>query len=122
MLDLIRDLPAGVVGVRAHGTITADDYQQVLVPAFDAAAQASGTGKVRVLYVLGADTPDFTASAMWADAKLGLGRIGSWERIAMVTDADWIRNSVKALAWAIPGDVRVFASTAEDDARAWVTA
>jgi len=59
---------------------------------------------------------------MWADAKLGLGRIGSWERIAMVTDADWIRNSVKALAWAIPGDVRVFASTAEDDARAWVTA
>jgi hypothetical protein len=31
-------------------------------------------------------------------------------------------HSVKALAWAIPGDVRVFASTAEDDARAWVTA
>lgn len=122
MLELISDLPAGVVGVRAHGTITADDYQHVLAPAFDAAAQASGTGRVRVLYVLGADTPDFTASAMWEDAKLGVGHIRTWERIAMVTDADWIRHTVKALAWAIPGDVRVFASTAEDEARAWVTA
>lgn len=33
-----------------------------------------------------------------------------------MTDADWIRHSVKALAWAIPGDVRVFASTAEEEA------
>ena len=121
MLELISDLPAGVVGVRAHGTITADDYQHVFVPAFEAAAKASGSDKIRVLYVLGADTPDFSASAMWEDAKLGAGHIRSWERIAMVTDADWIHRTVKALAWAIPGDVRVFASTAEDEARAWIT-
>ena len=41
-------------------------------------------------------------------------------RPARITDAE-LRSRVEALAWAISGDVRVFASTAEDEARAWIT-
>ena len=32
-----------------------------------------------MLYVLGADTPDFAAGAMWEDAKVGGGHIRTWE-------------------------------------------
>jgi hypothetical protein len=36
MLTLIADLPKDVVGVEAHGKVTADDYERVLIPAVDA--------------------------------------------------------------------------------------
>lgn len=49
MLTLIPDLPASVVGVEAHGKVTAEDYREVLIPAVEAAEAASSDRKVRVL-------------------------------------------------------------------------
>ncbi len=121
MLTPIPDLPATVVGVEAHEKVTAEDYEKVLIPAVEAAESASSERKVRMLYVLGPEFPDFTAGAAWEDTKLGLGKFRHWERIAVVGDADWLRRAIHALSWAMPGEVRVFASDDLDDARAWVT-
>jgi len=121
VLTAIRDLPATIVGVEAHEKVTADDYEKVLIPAVEAAEAASSDGRVRLLYVLGPEFPEFTAGAAWEDTKLGLGRLRHWERIAVVGDADWLRRAIHALSWAMPGEVRVFASNEIDDARAWVT-
>jgi hypothetical protein len=110
-----------VVGVEAHDKVTAEDYEKVLIPAVQAAEAASSDGKVRMLYVLGPEFPDFTAGAAWEDTKLGLGRFRHWERIAVVGDADWLRRAIHALSWAMPGEVEVFASDKVDEARAWVT-
>jgi hypothetical protein len=120
MLTLIPGLPANVVGVEAHDKVTAEDYNAVLVPAVDAAQQASADGKVRLLYVLGHEVPDFTAGAMWEDTKLGVGQFRAWERIAIVTDADWLRHAVHALGWVMPGDVKVFGADGLNDAAAWL--
>ena len=120
MLTLIQDLPAGVVGVEAHGKVTAEDYEHVLVPAVEAALQAGG--KLRLLYAFGAEFPDYSAGAAWQDTRLGLGNLRSWERIAIVGEADWLRRSLHALGWAMPGEVRMFAPDEMDAARAWVAA
>jgi hypothetical protein len=111
-----------VVGVEAHDKVTAEDYEKVLIPAVQAAESASSGGKIRMLFVLGPEFPDFTAGAAWQDTKLGLGRFRHWERIAVVGDADWLRRAIHALGWAMPGEVEVFPSEKLDDARAWVTA
>ena len=121
MLTPIPDLPATVVGVDAHERVTAEDYEKVLIPAVEAAETASSDGKVRMLYVLGREFPDFTAGAAWEDAKLGLGTFRPWERIAVVGDADWLRRAIHALSWAMPSEVRAFASNDLDEARAWIT-
>ncbi|HET6849956.1 MAG TPA: STAS/SEC14 domain-containing protein [Gaiellales bacterium] len=120
MLTVIPDLPAGVVGVEAQGQVSASDYEEVLVPAVDAAREAAPDGKVRLLYVLGSDFPDYTAGAAWEDAKLGLGRIRSWERIALVSDAEWLRRAIHGLGWMMPGEVKVFETDQTANARAWV--
>ena len=52
MLTLIADLPDGVVGVDAHGKVTADDYEKVLIPAVEA-AKREWRDRVGLLYVLG---------------------------------------------------------------------
>ena len=121
MLTLIEDLPEGVVGVEAHGKVTSEDYERVLVPAVEAARAKSGDGRVRLLYVLGHEFPDYTAGAAWEDAKLGLGHVRSWERIAIVGDADWLRRAVGGLGWLMPGEIKVFGLEELDGAREWVT-
>jgi SpoIIAA-like len=119
MLTLIEGLPDGVVGVEAHDKVTAEDYERVLVPAVEA-ARAAGDGKVRILYVLGHDFPDYTAGAAWEDTKLGLGHLRAWERIAVVSDAEWLRRAIHGLGWLMPGEVRIFELSELDAAREWV--
>jgi SpoIIAA-like len=121
VLTLLADLPDAVVGVEARGRVTAEDYARVLVPAVEAARAKSGDGRVRLLYVLGHESPDYTAGAAWEDTKLGLGHLGSWERIAMVSDADWLRHAIHGLGWLMPGEIKVFGVAELDDARAWVS-
>jgi hypothetical protein len=121
MLTLIEGLPQDVVGVEARGKVTAEDYERVLVPAVDEAKVKAGDGGVRLLYVLGHELPDYTAGAAWEDAKLGLGHLRSWERIAVVGDADWLRHAVHGLGWLMPGEIKVFALEELDRACEWMT-
>jgi len=45
MIEIISELPENVLGVRAKGRVTAGDYEQVLIPAVEAAcAEALGHG------------------------------------------------------------------------------
>jgi hypothetical protein len=59
--------------------------------------------------------------AMWDDTKLGLKTFSSYDRMAVVTDATWVRRSVKAFGWLIPGEVRVFHTDGLATARTWIT-
>ena len=119
MIELIDDLPEPVVGFRAKGKVTGDDYEQVLMPRVDAALKAHD--KVRLLYVLGDDFDGYSGGAMWDDAKLGMEHLRKWERIAVVTDVDWVEHAVKAFGWMIPGKVKRFDDDELDDAREWIT-
>lgn len=121
MLTPIPDLPATVVGVEAHENVTAEDYEKVLIPAVEAAETASSDGEVRMLFVPGQKLPDFTAGAALEDTKLGLGRFRHWERIAVISDADWLRRAIHALSWAMTSEVRVVASNDLHEARTWIT-
>jgi len=122
MMKLMEGLPPGVVGVEAEGQVTAEDYETVLVPAVEAARASAPDGHVSLLYVLGHEMPDYTVGAGWQDAKLGLGRLRSWNRIAVVSDTDWVRHAIHSVGWLVPGDVAVYPVQELDEARAWVTA
>lgn len=119
MLELMQDLPDGVVGVEAKGKVEESDYKDILVPAIDRASETHE--KVRVLFVLGEDYDGFTLGAAWDDMRLGVRHPASFDRVALVTDKDWMRHSVTVFGWMIPGEVRVFGSADLSGARAWVS-
>jgi hypothetical protein len=118
MVEPIPDLPDGVLGFTAKGTVTASDYENVIVPAVEALFDRKG--KIRFLYHLGDDFEGFEAGAVWDDAKLGLKHIAGWERMALVSDVEWIRGAVRLVGLAIPGHVRVFHSGELAEARRWI--
>ena len=51
----------------------------------------------------------------------GLTHLTQFDRIAVVTDVDWIRNSVKVFGFGMPGEVHVFAIDDLLEAREWVS-
>ncbi len=118
MIEPIPDLPANVVGFEGVGEVTAEDYRDVLIPGVEAALKESS--RIRLLYVLGERFSGVSAGAAWEDLKLGLEHLRGWEMMAVVTDVDWIGNSVRAFGWMIPGTIRIFPTAQRAAAEAWV--
>jgi hypothetical protein len=120
MIEVLPDLPPEVVGLVASGRVTAQDYESVVFPAIE--SKLKQHAKVRILYQLGPRFSGFTAGAMWDDAKVGLAHLGAWERIAIVTDVDWVRAAVGVFGFVIPCPVKIFSNAQLVEARDWITA
>ncbi len=119
MIEPISDLPDNVLGFSAKGTVTGADYETVIMPSVE--AKFSKYTKVRFLYHIGEDFSKFEAGALWEDTKIGLKHLASWDRIAVVTDIDWIRAAVGIFAFLLPGTVRVFQNAEIANARSWIS-
>jgi hypothetical protein len=118
LIQIIEGLPDNVVGLEAVGEIRAGDYKSTLDPAVDKALAADD--KIRLLYVLGNEFTGYSGGAMWEDTKLGVSHWSSWEKIALVTDHKGYEDGVKAFAWMMPCEVRVFAVADLSEAKTWV--
>jgi hypothetical protein len=118
MIRVIDNMPPGTLGLEAVGKVTADDYRDVLAPAVEQEA-VDGKG-LRVMYVLGEEFDTYEPGAAWADTKLWVGHLGSWKRIAIVSDADWIEHSMRTLGWMVPGDIKVFETDEVPEAKRWL--
>lgn len=119
MIERIADLPDHVLGFTASGEVTESDYRTVLVPALE--EKLSQARRVRLLYVLGDAFEGYTGGAAWEDAKVGLKHLTGFDRVAVVTDVDWVRNTVRAFGFVMPSEVRVFGNDRLDEARAWIS-
>jgi hypothetical protein len=118
LIRIMSELPPHILGFEARGKVTAHDYETVLRPEIDRAA-AEGD-RLRLLYHLGPAFEGFSLGAMLDDARLGLGHLQAWEKIAVVTDEDWVRNSVGLFSKLVPGTVRVFPNSELPEARSWI--
>ena len=118
MIELLTGLPAAVVAARATGQVSETDYRRVLVPAVEAARNDYGT--VRFLYHTAPGFKRFTTTALWEDARVGLHHLDGFERVAIVTDVDWIRRLAAGLQVAAPTELRVFADAELTTALDWI--
>ncbi len=119
MLRLIDDLPAGVTGVQAMGTVSKEDYQDVLRPLLD---QARREGRrVRFLYQLGPEFEKYTGAAAWEDTRIGVKYLRLFERCAVVSDVSWVQAVARAIAAVMPCPVRVFENQALQQAVDWLS-
>jgi SpoIIAA-like len=118
MLEIMQNMPDYVVAIRASGQVTGKDYDDVLIPAVESSLKRCG--KIRILYQLDRDFSGFTAEALFDDARLGLRHRSAFEKIAVVTDADWIAKSVHFFSLFVPCPVRIFGNHDISIAKAWL--
>ena len=116
MFEPITDLPVGVIGFEAVGTVEAADYEGALMPAITRAAEG---GDVRLVLVLGERFTGYSPGAMKEDAGL-VAHARSWKRTAVVSDLGWVAHLSTAFGWMVPGKFKRFGLAERDAAIAWV--
>jgi len=118
MIEMLSDFPERIVAARAHGKVTAEDYDHTLVPALEHRLETQE--KIRMYYEIGPELESFSLGAAWEDAKVGMRHLRAFEKIAVVSDAKWVGGAVRAFAWLMPCPVKVFPFAEREKATAWV--
>jgi SpoIIAA-like len=118
VIERISGLADGVIGMRAIGTFSVDDYVRTIEPEVDRVEAARE--QLRLLLHLGPDFDGF-GEGEWGALTSEL-RHTPFHKGAVVTDDSAIRTGLALLRWALHGDVRSFANDDFDKAVTWVTA
>jgi SpoIIAA-like len=123
MMELLPDMPAGVIGIRVSGRLRGDELRE-FKPVIDEALQAGPqTGGVRIVEVIASDYVGFGPGGLLEDVKLGLGTVlphySAFKRIAVVSDKEWVVHVLHALAWMVPGELAVFGLDELERATQW---
>jgi len=63
-----------------------------------------------------------SGGALWQDIKMGVSDLTRWERIALVTDIDWLVRLTVLFGWMTPGELRHFPLAEREAAIAWAAA
>ncbi|KOR29985.1 hypothetical protein TI04_07275 [Achromatium sp. WMS2] len=119
MIEQMSNLPDNALGFVATGTVTAHDYRTIVIPAVEDIF--SRHQRVRLLYQTDAGFTGFEATAAWEDIVLAYKHYGGWEKVALVSDVEWIRIATKMFGFALPGQVNVFHNSELNTAVQWIS-
>ena len=121
MIEQLTDFPSNVVAFVCKGRVTKSDYDAVLVPAVLNALRTHD--KVRLYYETDADFAGFDLGAAWEDFKIGMQHFTRWDRVAVVTDIEWIKHMTRFFGFLMPGTmVKLFSRSDATQARDWIRA
>lgn len=118
MLQKIESLHTNILGLRATGTVTREDYEKILTPLLETERRQGR--RIRFLYQFASDFSGFTAGAAIEDFQIGLKYLRLFERCAIVTDIDWIRMATSFFGSFIPCSVQVFNNDQLSNAVEWL--
>jgi hypothetical protein len=120
MIERLSGLPADILGVRAVGTLTLEDYETVIAPIVDEVTR--GRTRLRALVEVGPGFEGVTPAAAWDDVRLGLRALRSFDGCAVVSDHEWIRTTSRVAGAVTPFPVRAFPLSDREAALGWLTA
>jgi stage II sporulation SpoAA-like protein len=118
MLRRMTDMPAGTIGFEAIGEVEDDDWEEAVEPVLR--REMAGGQKVRLLYLFGPEAREIEGDAMTADTGFRARHATSFERVAVVSDEDWMWPALRALSFLLPGKARAFPVHELAAAKAWL--
>jgi SpoIIAA-like len=120
MLRRIDDMPAGTLGFEAVGEVEDDDWRDAVEPALRETI-AAGSG-VRMLYLVGPRSQEVEGDAVGAEARFRARHLSSFDRLAVVSDEDWMRPALAAFSFLLPGRAKAFRTADLATAKEWLAA
>lgn len=117
MIEVLRGFPDHVAAYLCSGHLTKADYGRILADVED---RYTRHDKLRSYTEIAADFSGLDPGALWEDAKLGFGHMFDWDRLAVVTDVEWISRTTKFVLMLMPTEGRVFSLAEATRAREWI--
>ena len=118
MIEIIEGFPDNILAVNCIGRVSRKDYEGVLIPAV--VAKLGKHEKLRLLYRAGSAFNEIDIGAALDDAKIGFAHLSRWERVAVVTDVEWLRLMTQMFGLLMPS-VKLFNVVQDAEARKWIT-
>lgn len=118
MFQILPGSEGKIIGLRATGKLTDQDYQKVLIPSLEALIR--NYGKVRLLCFMDEEFAGLEAGALWDDAKFFLPHKDDFEKMAIVGGPKWVELIMKLFAPLMEGDVKTFSDGQLQEAWDWI--
>ncbi|MFI2842319.1 STAS/SEC14 domain-containing protein [Mycolicibacterium sp. PDY-3] len=119
MIEILTDMPTGVTGIRVSGRISGEELRE-FQPVMEDLGKAA---EIRIVEVIDPDYDGFGPGGLTEDLKMGFGALlhhhSAFKRIAVVSDKDWVRHTMHAIGWMVPGELAVFGGDELDRAAEW---
>jgi hypothetical protein len=119
MISKINDLPGNMIGFRATGDVTAEDFQNTVIPEVKEFLKTQD--QLNYMLVLDTDVKNFTSGAWISDVWLGLKELTKWNRSAIISDSKTIKVVTDIFSKVMIGEFKVFEHSDYDAAVAWVS-
>ncbi|WP_432454006.1 MULTISPECIES: STAS/SEC14 domain-containing protein [unclassified Agarivorans] len=105
-----------LLSMKACGTLTHQDYQQV-TPLLEAALVEVKHAPVRVFFDA-TELEGWELRAAWDDFRLGLKYGQDFDKIAILSQKQWLEWASKVGRWFVSGEVQIFEN--EQTALVWL--
>jgi hypothetical protein len=118
MIEILNDLPENVIGFKATGKVTREDYEKILMPAVN--EHEKKFTKLNYLLLLDTDISNFTMGAWVDDALLGLKHFTHWHKVAIVSHSHTISKITDVFGHLVPGIYKGFQTEELQAAIEWL--
>jgi hypothetical protein len=118
MLKPLNEMPAGTIGFEAVGEVEDDDWERSVEPRLRKAI--AGGDRLRLLFLLGPRSGEIDDDAVQAEAGFHARHLNAYERLAVVTDEEWVRPALRGLSFLLPGQARAFPVSDLEAGKRWL--
>ena len=119
MIQHLKDLPSNIVGFKASGEITEKDFTETVMPKVKTLIDK--IDKLNYLLVLETSVNNFTIGAWMKDTMMGIKHLTKWNKAAIVSDVEAIRNFTNFFSYLMPGEFKGFEHKELQQAIDWVS-
>ena len=119
MIQYLQNLPENIVGFKAVGEITEKDFSDTVMPKVKELIDT--TDKLNYLLILETELSNFTIGAWMKDVMMGIKHLTKWNRAAIVSDVEAIRNFTDFFSYLMPGEFKGFEHKEIQEAIDWVS-
>lgn len=120
MVELLKGFPPHVAAYKALGTVSKDEYEQVVMARVDEVA--AEYGKINFLVLLETDIGNYSFGAFIDYLKVSFEHFSKWNRMAIVTDQHWVEKAYEILSLLVHGEIKGYELKQFEEAKKWVSA
>lgn len=119
MVELLNDFPPYVAAYKATGQVSKEEYENVVMEKINQVA--AQYGKINFLVLMATDVSDYSFGSLVDYVKMTFGHFKDWNRLAVVSDAQWVNKVYESLGGLVYGEVKSFKINEYDEARQWIS-
>jgi hypothetical protein len=119
MVELLKDFPPHVAAYRASGKVHKEEYEKIVMARVDEVA--AQYGKINFLVLLETDIGNYSFAAFIDYLKVSFEHFSKWQRMAIVTDQDWVQKAYELLSHVVHGEIKGYDLKEFEEAKQWVS-